>query len=100
MVVCPTSTPPTSVMAFRGPVGRIPTFRPRSEARGRTVGVVFCAAAKAVANKNVATAKSLLTMGLAYVQISTQLNRLSQSLGHGPAALALFHTPKEDTSEP
>src|SRR5580698_6321599 len=29
-----------------------------------------------------------------------QLNRLSQSLGYGPAALALFHTPKEDTSEP
>ena len=42
---CPTSTPATSVIASSGPVGRMPTFSPKSETRGRALGVVFCAAA-------------------------------------------------------
>jgi len=35
MVVCPTRTPATSVMALRGPGGSEPTTRPMSRARGR-----------------------------------------------------------------
>jgi hypothetical protein len=34
-VVWPTSTPATSVIAFQGPVGRVPVTMPRSRARGR-----------------------------------------------------------------
>jgi hypothetical protein len=40
MVVCPTSTPETSVIASSGPVGRMPTFNPKSEARGRVLGAL------------------------------------------------------------
>ena len=40
MVVWPTSAPATSVIASRGPIGRIPTFSPRSEARGRELAVL------------------------------------------------------------
>jgi len=39
MVVCPTYRPATSVIASSGPVGRTPTFSPKSEARGRALGV-------------------------------------------------------------
>ena len=35
-VVCPTVTPATSVIAFAGPVGRLPISIPRSRARGFT----------------------------------------------------------------
>src|SRR6266478_5428571 len=76
MVVCPTSTPATSVIASSGAVGRTPTFNPRSEKRGRGVRVVFWAAANAVASKTVATAKSLLVMGIAYDQIPVSWHRL------------------------
>jgi hypothetical protein len=61
-----------------GPVGRMPTLSPRSEARGRALGVVFWATAKAVANKTVATAKDLLAMGIGYDQIPVSCHRLSQ----------------------
>ncbi len=56
----------------------MPTFSPMSEARGRALGVVFWAAANAVANKTVATAKSLLAMGIAYDQIPLCWQRLVQ----------------------
>src|SRR5579864_5154817 len=39
MVVCPTVTPATSVIASSAPAGRIPTFSPMSAARGRAAGV-------------------------------------------------------------
>jgi hypothetical protein len=45
MVVCPTSTAATSVIAPSGPVGRIPTFNPKSEARGRALAVSATATA-------------------------------------------------------
>jgi YD repeat-containing protein len=51
MVVCPTSTPATSVIASSGPVGRIPTFSLKSDARGRAPEVVFCETAVVVTNK-------------------------------------------------
>src|SRR6266478_6417640 len=72
-VVCPTWTPATSVIASSGPVGKMPTFSPMSEARGRALGGVFWAAANAAVNKTVATAKSLLAMGIAYDQIPVLL---------------------------
>ena len=37
-MVWPTSTPATSVIASNDPVGRMPTFSPKSEARGRVFG--------------------------------------------------------------
>jgi hypothetical protein len=43
MVVCPTSTPATSVIALSGPTGKMPTFSPISEARGRLLDVFCCA---------------------------------------------------------
>jgi hypothetical protein len=55
-------------MALSAPVGRMPTFRPRSEARGRGLGVTFCAAANVEINESVAMAKSLLGMGVVYGQ--------------------------------
>src|SRR5467141_3592848 len=78
IVVCPTSTPATSVIASSGPVGRIPTFSPRSAARGRTLEVMFWAAANAVSNKSVAVAKTLLGMGIAYDQIPVSWHRPNQ----------------------
>src|SRR4029453_256388 len=62
MVVCPTSTPATSVIALSGPVGRMPTFRPKSEARGRALEVVLWAKAPELTNRIAAAAKSLLTI--------------------------------------
>ena len=38
IVVCPTRTPGTSVIAFHRPGGYVPTPRPTSRARGRSVG--------------------------------------------------------------
>ena len=55
-------------MASSGPVGRMPTLSPKSEARGRGLGVTFCAAAKVGINKSVAMAKSLFGMGVVYGQ--------------------------------
>src|SRR5207249_5605495 len=49
-VVCPTSTPATSVIASSVPVGRTPTFSPKSTVRGRALGLVFCAVAAAVSS--------------------------------------------------
>src|SRR5260370_2702546 len=88
IVVCPTSTPATSVIASSGPVGRIPTFSPRSAARGRALEVVFWAAANAVSNKSVAVAKTLLTMGIAYDQIPVSWHRQIRSLPHRPTAVS------------
>src|SRR6266404_1769991 len=79
IVVCPTSTPATSVIASSGPVGRIPTFNPRSAARGRALEVVFWAAANAVSNKSVAVAKTLLGMGIEYDQIPVRWLRPNQN---------------------
>src|ERR1035437_93406 len=61
-VVCPTSTPATSVIASSGPVGRTPTFSPKSEARGRASGVVFCAARAAVSSKSIMAGRSFLVI--------------------------------------
>src|SRR5258708_24078241 len=88
IVVCPTSTPATSVIASSGPVGRMPTFSPRSAARGRGLEVVFWAAANAVSNKSVAVAKTLLTMGIAYDQIPVSWHRQIRSLPHRPTAVS------------
>jgi hypothetical protein len=41
IVVCPTSTPATSVIASSGPVGKMPTLSPKSEARGLALEGVF-----------------------------------------------------------
>ena len=42
----------------------MPIFSPRSEARGRAVGVLFWAAANAVNEKIAAMAKNLWVMGI------------------------------------
>ena len=55
-------------MASSGPVGRMPTLSPKSEVRGRGLGVTFCAAANLGINKSVAMAKSLFGMGVVYGQ--------------------------------
>ena len=56
-------------MASSGPVGRMPTFRPRSDVRGRALGVAFWAAVNAaVSTKTVTMAKNLLLMGIVYGQ--------------------------------
>src|SRR6266480_4131399 len=56
IVVWPTSTPATSVMALSGPVGRMPTFSPKSEARGRLLEFALCAETDKASNKEAATA--------------------------------------------
>src|ERR1700756_2931508 len=55
MVVCPTSTPATSVTASSGPAGRMPIFSPKSWARGLALGVVFWATAAAAIPSAIAT---------------------------------------------
>src|SRR5438046_8449064 len=67
MVVCPTATPATSVIALSGPVGRMPTFSPNSEARGRPLEVVFCATMAAVASKAAMAARILLIIAPDYI---------------------------------
>ena len=47
IVVWPTRTPATSVIALRGPVGMVPTMMSMSRARGRV-----CAASEVVNRKN------------------------------------------------
>src|ERR1019366_815448 len=67
MVVCPTSTPATSVIASSGPVGRAPTFNPKSEARGRVSEVVFCATAEAVTSNTAMDARVFLVIAPDYI---------------------------------
>src|SRR5205814_9770923 len=55
--VCPTSTPATSVITSSGPVGRMPTLSPKSEARGRALELVSCATGAAVASKTTTAAR-------------------------------------------
>ena len=62
MVVCPTSTPATSVIASSGPVGRMPTLSPKSEARGRALELVSCATGAAVASKTTTAARIFSVM--------------------------------------
>src|ERR1700730_5609243 len=84
MVVCPTATPGTSVMALRAPVGRMPTLRPKSEARGRGLGVVFWAAMNAAVNtKTVTMAKNLLRMRVVYGQNTFENGERLGALGRG-----------------
>ena len=66
MVVCPTSTPATSVIASSGPVGRMPIFS-KSEARGRAFEGVFCAITAAVASKATTAARILLIIAPDYI---------------------------------
>lgn len=67
MVVCPTLTPATSMIASSGPVGRMPIFSPKSEARGRALGIVFCARVAAVIVKTAVTTRSVLVIALDYI---------------------------------
>src|ERR1700722_3621117 len=84
MVVWPTATPGTSVMASSGAVGRMPTFRPKSEARGRGLGgVSWVAANAAVTKKTVTTAKNLLSMGVVYGQNTFENGSALGTLGRG-----------------
>jgi len=70
-------------MASSGPVGRMPTFRPRSEVRGRALGVAFCAAVNAAVNtKTVIMAKNLLRIGVVYGQNVFE-NGKPRALGRG-----------------
>src|SRR5215831_11936089 len=62
MVVCPTSTPATSVIASSSPVGKMPTLSPKTTARGRTLGVVFCATAVVASTTAMAAASFLLVI--------------------------------------
>jgi len=87
MVVWPTATPTTSVIASSEPVGKMPIFSPRSEERGRAVGVLFWATANAVNEKIVATAKNLWVMGVVYGQNSFENESRRSML---PAASARF----------
>jgi hypothetical protein len=50
------------VIASSGPVGRMPTFSPTSEARGRAFGVGFCEAAAALTSKTAMAARSIFVI--------------------------------------
>ena len=67
MVVCPTSTPATSVIALSGPVGRMPTLRPKSEARGRGLEVVLWARATEFTSMIAAATRSSLAIAPNYI---------------------------------
>src|SRR6185369_2879926 len=83
MVVCPTSTPATSVIASSGPVGRMPTFNPRSDTRGRVVW----AAARAVSDESTSAARNFLSMGTS-IQAKSSFVTHSQHLGKIPVVSA------------
>ena len=69
-------------MALSGPVGRMPTLSPKSEARGRALGGVFWAAANAAVNaKTVTMAKNLLRMGVVYGQNTFENGERSRFTG-------------------
>src|SRR5882757_6460748 len=66
MVVCPTSTPLTSVIASPGLVGSTPIFSPISTARGRGSLAASCAA-QSMLNENAhAMTRSFLIIQVAY----------------------------------
>src|SRR6516164_5950229 len=67
IVVCPTWTPATSVIALSGPVGRMPTFRPKSEERGRALEVVLWAETAELARRIAAAARSSLAIAPNYI---------------------------------
>ena len=50
-----------------GPVGKIPTFSPKSGARGRAVAVVFCASVIGVTNKTATAARSFFAIVRDYI---------------------------------
>src|SRR6202167_513070 len=60
IVLCPPATPATSVIALSGPVGRMPTFNPKSEVRGRSFGVVVWPKAAKVMDRITARIKVIL----------------------------------------
>src|SRR5205823_3765227 len=49
-------------MALSGPVGRMPTFSPKSEARGRVLEFALCAETDEASNKEAATATNSRAM--------------------------------------
>jgi hypothetical protein len=52
IVVWPTATPATSVIALSGPGARTPTFKPNSEARGRLFDPGFWAETNIETSRN------------------------------------------------
>jgi hypothetical protein len=59
IVLCPTVTPATSVIASNFPAGRTPIFNPKSEARGRSFVPVFWPREAKAVNSSTATIKTL-----------------------------------------